>query len=175
MKEALQSFLKWFLLAFLLLSAFIAAAIFNDGLDSVDAPRALIIVTIGALFLAGFYVFLEKIIVPIRKRFMLRKVLRVFGAQPLTSNQALYTVGGFQFFIKIQLNLRMSQHVGGMEVIEFHLPREQFDWMPVKPKVKLKPDFFDNIPTYCIHACNPYGLRKAKKRIDRMVVVGDFF
>lgn len=169
----LKAFLKWWVLAFVLLASILTVNLIAGKFQHADYGRAVSIIAIGATILALFFLFVERVLVPWRKRFISKKVMRIFNAKPVDETRFVYEIGGLQFFISIHIHLTMSLYSSGIERILFHLPKDHYDRLPVKPKGNVTHDHFENIPTRVVHASAPGGLAKAKKRIDRMAVVGE--
>ena len=169
-----KRFIKWFLTALIFLSLLVGFQVLSLDPEPQDLKLAVIILLVSSAVLSGLFLLLEFVIVPKRKRKMMEKVLEIFQAKYIDQETAVYEVGGIQFLIRISLELKMSQYNSALEIIQIHVPRNQYDWLPIKPNIMLREDLFNNIPTYLIFTVPKGHLKKTKEKLDRMVVTGDF-
>ncbi|KAA3624204.1 MAG: hypothetical protein DWQ02_23365 [Bacteroidetes bacterium] len=137
------------------------------GQADTEIWESILVLLTCSIILGGFFYLIEDKWFPIRKKKMLKKVVQIFQAEPLSESQAKFKAGKYDVIIDITFVLRLSQYAPNGEVITFHVPRNQLnDKKLARPLSKIE-EQLNNKPTYRIYRTNGMGLKLAKRRIEK--------
>ena len=166
----MKLFLKWTFKAFLLFAAIEGFSILLEGFDKTQVGRSIVAIPIGSVILGLFFYWLEVKYIPWQRKRLTRKLIKIFGAKPISETVAHFKLGSFDFYTELEFNLKIPTHAGNVSIVNFHIPRQQIDRFPVKPDFKLRQAFYNGIATYKIYQTNGLGLKLAKRRFEKKLM-----
>ena len=167
----MKLFFKWTFKAFLLLAAVEGFSILFEGFDKTQIGRLVVGASISSVTLGLLFCLLEVKYIPWKKKSLTKKLIKVFDAEPISETVAYFKLGSFDFYTELEFNLRMSMYAGNVAIVNFHIPRQQIDRFPIKPDFKLRQAFCNGMATYKIYQTNGLGLKLAKRRFEKKLIV----
>ncbi|UTW61575.1 hypothetical protein KFE98_16380 [bacterium SCSIO 12741] len=167
----MKSFLKWTGLSVLFLGGIV---LFTNLLEE-DVPTAwweqLSIMAIGSVLLGGFFFLIDTKLIPWRRRQLGKKIMELFSATSLNDSCFRCELNGFELFVQLNFNLRISQYGGYQEIITFYVPRGAFEKSNRPSSLNFQDAEFMGKRVWQIHQTTNMGLKRAKKKLIKELVV----
>ena len=136
----------------------------------IEIWESFLVIIIGSSTLGAFYYLIENKYFPFRRKQMLKKVTRIFQAEPLSESQAKFKIGKYDVIIDINFILSLNKYAANGEVVSFHIPKNQLtDDKLTRPLSQIE-EQLNGKPTYRIYQTNGMGLKLAKRRIDKRLI-----
>ena len=141
--------------------------LFITGQVKVDFFDLVITFLIGTISLGTFMWLVEDKYYPIRRKQVLKKILRIFEAEPVSESQAKFKIGNYDITIDIDFILSLNKYAANGEVISFHVPRTQLKHGELNRPLSQIEEVLDGRQTFRIYQTNGMGLKLAKRRIEK--------
>lgn len=129
--------------------------------------KIIIAIGVGSVVLGLFFYLLEEKYFPIRKKKLLKKLVEIFGAELIDDSRAKFKIGSFDVVAEIEFTLSLNQFAVQGELIGFHIPQSQIDTSMLKRPLSHDEDSIYDMPTYRIYQTNGWGLKLAKRRLEK--------
>lgn len=163
----MRIFFKWTLQAFILFGGILFLLSIAGQGDISGLPLNILAVIFGALLMGLFFYLLEVNYVPWSKRRLHEKVTKTFLVETMTENTCHCKLNGFDIFIEIQFELKLSQYAANTAIAYFYVPRQQIDHLPKMPNLKTITAEFRDQEVYLIEESNALRLPLIKKRLEK--------
>ncbi|QNR25172.1 hypothetical protein [Croceimicrobium hydrocarbonivorans] len=165
----MKTFFRWLIKAGLLLVSIILVVFLSGDLKSGPLETFLIILG-GSSLLALLFSFLELKYIPYRRKKLMRKIVRLFGAIALTDSVAKWEFGRYEIYIDISFDLKITEQAGNLELISFYIPANQLRAYQLDIPLSQKEAEFRGMKTYRIYQTNGMGLKLAIGRISKQLI-----
>ena len=141
--------------------------LFITGQVKVEFWDLVVIFLIGTISLGTFMWLVEDKYLPFRRKQVLKKILRIFEAEPVSDSQAKFKSGNYDITIDIDFILSLNNYAANGEVISFHVPRTQLKHEKLNRSLSKIEEVLDGRQTFRIYQTNGMGLKLAKRRIEK--------
>jgi len=171
----MKQFVKWFLLAILLLLlGVITDLIKNDSLTFVflHIKRSLFIIGIGAFILAIFFVLVTRYYIPKRKAKLNKQIIKVFKARQLQESLFCFSIHtGFDCYIELTQDIRMTMNGAYNEQLIFYLPEKQLSQLSIRPEFKYELVILRTVQAkgFKIHQAPTFFMKNTREKVIRKI------
>jgi len=166
----MKKYLLWTFKSFLLLTVVLGLVFLTDGGVKKGEWMFIIAYVIGASFFAGFVFWIFEVkYIPHRKVKLNKKVAKIFEAEILSETICRFKLGDFDVLTESAFHLGVLQAGNYLELVHFHIPRNQIDEIQNKLNFKLKKSEIRGLPTYDVYQTNGLGLKLAKRRLMKKI------
>lgn len=132
----------------------------------VSPLESIIIFLIGTVSLGTFMYLVEDKYFPFRRKQVLKKIVLIFEAKPISDCQAKFKVDKYDITVDIDFILSLNKYAANGEVVSFHISRNQLKHEKLNRPLSQIEEHLNGKPTFRIYQTNSMGLKLAKKRID---------
>ena len=125
---------------------------------------------VGSVVLFVFLIYSSENANPLRRRAEIVKILiDIFNAEPVSKNIMKFKIKTFDFFIEINIDFKQAFQLANVETINFHIPKDQFERVSTKPGIALHQNKINGIQTYLVYQTHGDGLTYAKKKLEEII------
>ena len=157
------NYFKWTFIWLFLLIIIVGGIIrFMGGL-----PLGMFVFVVGLVIL--FY-FLNKEHTTKRKTEIVNILIDILKAEPVLKNVMKFKIETFYFYTEIIIDFKRGFQLANVEIINFHIPKDQFDRLSTKPEIVISENKINEIQTYIVYQTNGDGLKLAKKKLEEMIL-----
>lgn len=93
-----------------------------------------------------------------------------YKAEPLSEDVMRFKLGRYEFYSEIFSDSKFGIQLASFVIINFHIPKDQFDPVLTKHKFALNESNINGIQTYIVYQTHPNGLKLAKKKLEDMIL-----
>ena len=165
----MKAFTKWNIRTGILFGIMILI-LFVTGQVKVDFFDLVIIFLSGTISLGSFMYLVEVKYIPFRRKQVLKKILRIFDAEPVSDSQAKFKIGNYDLTVYVEFILSLNNYAANGEVISFHVPRIQLKQGELNRPLSQIEEILNGKRTFRIYQTNGMGLKLAKRRIEKNLI-----
>lgn len=140
--------------------------LFITGQVKVGILDLVAIFAIGTISLGTFMWLVEVKYFPFRRKQVLKKILQIFEAEPISDSQAKFKISNYDITVDIKFILSLNKYAANGEIISFHVPRTQLNNGELNRPLSQIEEVLDGRETFRIYQTNGMGLKLAKRRIN---------
>ncbi|MEM6803830.1 MAG: hypothetical protein AAF696_20665 [Bacteroidota bacterium] len=153
----------------LLASAWLFTAISEKNFELDLVLEMLPILLGGSLFLSLFSYILETYAFNWLSKSVGKKIKEIFQAKEVDERLYTFQVKGIEVKADLQYKINLFSDQSEMELINFYIKPEDVDSFRSSLFLKAKESSCRGIPAYKIYGTNRWGLKLAKKRINKSI------
>lgn len=162
----MKTFTKWNIRTGIFIGAMLLL-LFVKGEVKVGFLELIGVFLIGTVSLGTFMYLIEDKYFPVRRKKVLKKVVQIFNADPISDYQAKFKVNNYDILVDVDFVLSLNMSAPNGEVVSFHIPRDQLENRELSKPLSQIEELFNEIETFRIYQTNSMGLKLAKKRIEK--------
>ena len=162
----MKTFTKWNIRTAIFFGIMILL-LFITGQIKIDFWNLVMTYLIGTFSLGTFMWLVEDKYFPFRRKKILKKILRIFEAEPVSDSQAKFKIGNYNITVEIDFIISLNKYARNGEVISFHVPRTQLKQGTLHRPLTQIEEVLDGKQTFRIYQTKGMGLKLAKKRIEK--------
>jgi len=167
----MKSFLIWALKALVFITIIaIITLISEGGFDGVELSFLIPWILGSSIFLGFIFWVTEKKYIPYKRKKLNEKIAKIFEGKIVSENSCTFKLGELDVITEVEFSLNIYESSGAMGFIYFHTARSQVDKIQNKYQLKLREDFLEGLPTYNFYQTNGWGLKLAKRRLEKKLL-----